>query len=258
MKVTNSIFVIAHNTFKEIIKDRILYGVVLFAILLISLSVALGQLSFAEQRRISIDFGLAGIHISIVIIALFVGSSLVWKEIDKQTIFTILTRPISRFEFLMGKYLGLMAIVITLVVALSIVLFLIGLGLQWSWDMSFIYALYGIVLEALILVSLSILFGCLSKPVLSVSCALGFFFVGHWVSEVDYFASRSESSILQYIGETLTFVLPNLERFNWKSMVTYRDIIGIDVIGSATLYALGWVIVLLAISSFIFKKKDFI
>ncbi len=256
--MTNATFLIAKHTFKEIIKDRILYGVILFAILLISLSVALGQLSFAEQTRISIDFGLAGIHIGIVIIALFVGGSLVWKEIDKQTIFTILTRPISRLEFLIGKYLGLIAVVATLVVALSIVLFFVCLGLQWSWDINFVYALYGIVLEALILVSLSVLFGCLSKPVLSVLCTLGLFFVGHWVSEVDYFASQSESSIVQYVGKALNFMLPNLERFNWKSMVTYGDVIEIGVVGSATLYALGWVIVLFAISSFVFERKDFI
>lgn len=254
----NATLLIARHTFKEIIKDRILYGVILFAILLISLSVALGQLSFAEQTRISIDFGLAGIHIGIVIIALFVGGNLVWKEIDKQTIFTILIRPISRFEFLMGKYLGLIAVVATLVVALSMVLFFVCLSLQWPWDINFIYALYGIVLEALILVSLSVLFGCLSNPVLSVLCTLGFFFVGHWVSELDYFASRSESSIVQYVGKILNFVLPNLERFNWKSMVTYREVVEIGVVGSATLYALGWVIVLFAISSFVFERKDFI
>ncbi len=254
----NPIFVIAQNTFKEVIQDRILYGVVIFAILLLSLSVALGQLSFTEQTRISIDFGLAGIHVSSIIISLFVGSSLVWKELDKQTIFTILTRPISRFEFLMGKYLGLMAIVITLVIALSIVLFLICLRLHWSWDMSFIYALYGIVLETLVLVSLSILFSCLSKPTLSVSCALGLFIVGHWVSEVDYFVSQSESSIIQYTGKILNFVLPNLESFNWKSMVTYRDIVETEVVGNATLYALGWVFVLFVISSLIFERKDLI
>ena len=99
-----AIWIIANNTFREIIRDRILYGLVVFALLLIGVSLVLGQLSFAEQMRISIDFGFAAIHFSAVILSIFIGSTLVSKEIDKKTVMTLLARPITRFQFLFGKF----------------------------------------------------------------------------------------------------------------------------------------------------------
>src|SRR4051812_6925954 len=104
------LWVIAKNTFREIIRDRILYGLHIFAILLIGFSLVLGELSFAEQTRISINFGLAGIHLSAITLSIFIGSSLVAKEIEKQTILTLLARPVSRLQFLVGKYLGLIMV----------------------------------------------------------------------------------------------------------------------------------------------------
>src|SRR5436305_70886 len=102
-----AIYVIAVNTFHEIIRDRILYGILVFALLLIGISLALGQLSFAEQSRISANFGFTGIHLAAAILAIFIGSSLVSREIEKRTIMTLLVRPLSRTQFIIGKFLGL-------------------------------------------------------------------------------------------------------------------------------------------------------
>src|SRR5689334_11892297 len=101
------VLIIAINTFREIVRDRILYGILVGAILLILLSLALGQLSFAEQTRIAANFGFTAIHIGAVIVSIFVGSTLVAREIDKKTILTLFVRPISRQQFLFGKCLGL-------------------------------------------------------------------------------------------------------------------------------------------------------
>ena len=102
----NAVRVIAINTFREIIRDRILYGILVFALLLIGLSLALGQLSFAEQSRISANFGFTGIHLSAAILAIFIGSSLVAREIEKRTIMTLLVRPLTRTQFITASFLG--------------------------------------------------------------------------------------------------------------------------------------------------------
>src|SRR3989344_2748310 len=96
--------IIARNTYREIIRDRILYVLILFALLIIGVSLALGQLSFAEQTRISINFGFSAISLSTVVLAVFAGSTLVFKEIEKRTVLTLLARPITRSQFLIGKF----------------------------------------------------------------------------------------------------------------------------------------------------------
>ena len=118
----NAVFVIAKNTFREVIRDRILYSLVVFALLLVLLSLSLGQLSFDENIRLSANFGFTGIHISAMALAVFIGSTLVAKEIEKQTILTLLARPISRAQFIMGKALGLMAVVNVVVLSLGLIL----------------------------------------------------------------------------------------------------------------------------------------
>ncbi|MCB0342972.1 MAG: ABC transporter permease subunit, partial [Bdellovibrionales bacterium] len=138
------VWIIALNTFREIIRDRILYGLVVFALLLIGLSLALGQLSFAEQIRISANFGFTGIHLSAVMLSIFAGGSLVAKEIDKKTILTLLARPISRFQFMLGKSLGLTLVVVSVVTGLALVLAFILMNMGFKLNEGFFLGLFGI------------------------------------------------------------------------------------------------------------------
>src|SRR5688572_2314631 len=120
-----SVWLIANNTYREIIRDRILYGLVVFAILLIGLSLALGQLSFAEQTRLTIDFGLMGVHLSSVILSIFVGSTLVAREIEKRTIFTLLSHAVTRPQFIVAKLFGMTLVVATISACLAAILLLL-------------------------------------------------------------------------------------------------------------------------------------
>ncbi len=150
-----SVWVLAKNTFLELIRDRILYGLLVFAVLLIGLSLALGQLSFAEQSRISANFGFTAIHLSMVVLSIFVGSTLVAKELDKKTIFTLLARPLSRPQFLLGKCLGLTMVTLTVVMGLAVMLCFVFLGLSVPIDIQYLTALFGIILESFVLLGLT-------------------------------------------------------------------------------------------------------
>jgi Cu-processing system permease protein len=137
-----AMMIIASNTFREIIRDRILYGIVVFALLLIGLSLALGGLSFSEEARISANFGFTGIQLSTAVLAIFIGSTLVSRELEKQTILTLLARPITRTQFLLGKLLGLIFVIMTVMAGLALVLALVLMWLKLPIDMSFAVALF--------------------------------------------------------------------------------------------------------------------
>ncbi|NJL24922.1 MAG: ABC transporter permease subunit [Calothrix sp. SM1_5_4] len=238
------------------IRDRILYALVLFAILLIGLSLALGQLSFAEQARISANFGLSAIHLCAIALAIFVGSNLVYKEIEKKTILTILVRPISRLQFILGKSLGLSLLIITMVLGLSSVLALVFMGLGMGVDAKLALALLGILAEALVLLGFTLVFSMFTKPLLVVCFSVGIFLIGHWQSSLAFFARKAESGPLPLISTFVRYALPDLERVNWKDLVLYDQPLGMSAKLMSLGYALAWFGFCVCLAAILFKRKD--
>lgn len=251
------IYIIAVNTFREIIRDRILYGIIVFALLLISMSLALGQLTFAEQARISANFGFTGIHISAVVLAIFVGSTLVAREIDKKTILTILVRPLSRLQFVIGKALGLIFVISFVISCLALVLMAVFYGLKVDINFLFFIGLYGVLLEAIILLAYSLLFSSFTRPIMVVSSTAGVFFIGHWLNDLKFFAEKSDSIVFKQFETIVKYIVPNFERFNWRSLVIYNEQITFGELFWASSYAVGWFFVLILITALIIRRKDF-
>lgn len=249
--------IIAQNTYQEIIRDRILYGLVIFALILIGMSLALGQLSFAEQSRISVNFGFSSIHLSAVVLAIFLGSSLVAKEIDKKTIMTLLVRPITRLEFLMGKCLGLVMVIFTLISGLAIVLALVCLGLGLWPNMSFVYGLYGVLLESLLLLGVTLFFSSFSRPIMVVIFSIGIFLIGHWLDSLAFFAGRSDSELFSTGSQIIIKLFPNLELFNWRSFFIYGDIVPVGRVLSASLYSVSWFFLTVTMAAAVIRRRDF-
>ena len=253
-----SIWVIAKNTFREIIRDRILYGILVFALLLIGMSLVLGQLSFDEQARISVNFGFAGIQISAAIVSIFIGSSLVSKEIEKQTILTLLARPISRSQFICGKFLGLTCVVAVIAAGLTGVLLILTLSMKVAVTETFFIAVFGILLEAMVLLSFTLFFGSFSRPIMTVMFAVSIFLIGHWIDSLPYFISKSPSQSFRVLGKIVEKVVPNLEMFNWRTAPIYGDTIAFSEVARATVYSAGWVVGLFILTSIIFRRRDFV
>ena len=253
-----AIWIIATNTFREIIRDRILYGIVVFALILIGLSLALGELSFDEQARISANFGFTAIQMSAAILAIFIGSSLVAKEIEKQTILTLLARPITRTQFLLGKFVGLVLVILTVMAGISLVLAAIVSFLKLPVDLTFFEALYGVFLESILLTSIALFFGSFSRPIMTVIFTASLFLIGHWISSLTFFIEKSKSGGFKFFATLIQKVLPDLERFNWRAAPIYNaEIPGHDILFSS-LYALGWVVFLITVTSLIFRRRDFV
>ena len=252
-----AIRIIAFNTFREIIRDRILYGLVVFSLLLMGFSMILGQLSFKEQVRISMNFGLSAIHLGCVVLSIFVGSTLVNKEIDKKTIMTLLVRPITRTQFLLGKALGLLLVNTVVMTGLAVVLMAVLFMLGASLNATFFWAIYGVLLEGFVLLGATLLFSTFSSPFMVVAFSTGVFMVGHWVGSLIFFAERSENPGFKVFVSALTKVWPNLEVLNWRAEAVYGDILKLGDVAWASAYSVGWFFFLITITAIAFRKKDF-
>lgn len=252
-----SIIVIALNTFRENLRDKILYSLLIFAALLMGASILLGALTIAEQEKIIADMGLASINVIGVIIAIFVGIGLVSKEIERRTIYTILAKPISRSQFILGKYLGL---VITLGVNLVIMFDVFSFTLwmtQVPITMVLVQAVALMMVEFLVVTATALFFSTFSTPTLSAALTLGLYFIGHLTSDLKALAEKSSSEVTKAVMTALYYLCPNLEVLNIKGQAVSGVSLAWSYQVSATLYGLLYASLLLAGAAAIFQKRDF-
>lgn len=252
-----NIGVIALNTFRENLRDKILYNLLLFAGLLITASMLLGSLSISEQEKIVTDMGLAAINLIGVIIAVFVGIGLVSKEIERRTIYTIMARPISRVQFVLGKYLGL---VVTLSVNLSIMLLVFLLTIWWSGasvHISLLQAVELIFVELLVVTALALFFSTFSSAMVSASMTLGLYVIGHLTPDMKGIAEKSQNELVTMLLTGIYYLCPNLEMLNIKGQAAAGVSVSLAYQSMATVYGLFYASLLLAVACVIFQRRDF-
>jgi Cu-processing system permease protein len=252
-----SLVVVAGNTFRETIRDKILYNLVFFALLLIGTSVLLGTLTIGEQSRIINDLGLAAINLVAVIIAIFVGIGLVTKEIERRTIYTILARPITRVQFILGKYLGL-----GFIVAVNIaIMFTMFLGTIWLSGNAIYGSLFQavelILVETLLVMAVAMFFSTFSSSTVSATMTLGFYVIGHLTSDLKGIAEKSQNQITEVVLTALYYVCPNLEMLNIKGQAASGILVEMGYQATATAYGLFYAVLMLTGACLIFQRRDF-
>jgi Cu-processing system permease protein len=251
------IVIVAGNTFRETIRDKILYNLVLFAILLIGASVLLGTLTIGEQARIVNDLGLAAINLVAVIIAIFVGIGLVTKEIERRTIYTILARPITRVQFILGKYLGL-AFIVVVNIAIMFAMFVATLWLTGSPVHGSLFQVVElIIVETLLVMAMALFFSTFSSSILSATMTLGLYVIGHLTTDLKSIAEKSHSQLTEAVLAALYYVCPNLELLNIKGQGASGALMEIGYQATATAYGLLYAGLLLTGACLIFQRRDF-
>lgn len=252
-----AIGVIALNTFRESLRDKILYNLVLFAGMLIGLSVLLADLTIMEHHKIVADMGLAAINLTGVIIAIFVGISLVNKEIDRRTVYTIMARPISRTSFILGKYAGL-TLTLFVNVAIMLAVFLVTL---WFYRVPVGLALFQAVglifVELLVVTAIALFFSTFSSSTLSAILTLGIYVIGHLTTDLKRVAGKSGNETASAIMNGLYYLCPNLESLNIKGPAAVGIPVGYDYLVLASLYGLAYAAVLVTGACFVFQRRDF-
>jgi len=247
---------IAVNTFKEVIRDKIFYSLVFFALLILGASVLLSTLTLGEQSKIIEDLSLAGTNVFGVVIAIFVGIGLVNKELEKKTIYTIISKPIRRWQFLLGKYLGL-ALTLLVYTAVMAACFLLVLYVYLGvWAPALLKAVLLIYAELLVITASAILFSTFSTPTLSATYTLAIYVIGNLTTDLKDLAARTGGAA-KFLLESLYYLLPNLQNFNIKSQVVHGIPVQPGYLFMALAYGLLYVMGLLALAALVFERRNF-
>jgi ABC-type transport system involved in multi-copper enzyme maturation permease subunit len=250
---------IARNAFREAVRDRVLYNLVVFVLLLIAGAIFLGELSAGQEAKIIVDLGLSAILLFGVFIAIFVGVGLVYKEIERRTLYAILSKPIGRGEFLLGKYLGLC---LTLLVNLAIMGFGLSLALLYvkrGWDPLVVRiwpAILLIYLELMILTGVAMLFSAFSSPALSALLTFFVFVIGHFSGDLKTLASSMGSVPTRWFFAGLYYLLPNLANYNAITAAAHGQAPEARAIIAAAGYGFIYIGVLLAATTLIFSRRN--
>jgi ABC-type transport system involved in multi-copper enzyme maturation permease subunit len=252
-----NILLLAHNTFREATRDRVLVGALCAGAALLLFTQVLGPLALGEGHRLTVDLGLSGITLLGVVIVVLVGASLVGKEVERRTVFNLLSRPIARYQYLVGKWAGLAATLWTTTVVLGIALWaLMGLRGFASYGPSIAQAIYLAGLELTVITAVAVLFSALSTPVLSALYTVGLFMVGQWSYDLRDFAAKFPPAAAGAC-EIAANVVPNLPVFNMRSLAAAGQTTSFEHLGIATLYAIVYSGCVLCMATVAFEGRDF-
>ncbi len=261
------IWAIASNCFREVIRDRILYFLGFYGLVFALAVRILPDVSATAGAKIVVDFGLGMIGILSVLVAVFVGTGLVNKEIEKRTILVLIPKPISRAELIVGKHLGLSAVVAVMLVAMGIIYFAL---LAWSqsmmpllWQGSTVplgpisLSLGYLLIELMLIIAVAIAFGVFTSSLLATLFSFGIYLMGHFSTDLVRLGELSQNAGVQWLTENLYKVLPDLSRLNFRNEVVYGVVPDGQTLLLSAIYGIVYVILLQAIAIFIFSRRQF-
>ena len=247
---------VAANTFRETVRERVLYNLVFFAILMILSGLLLGQLSIRQDEKILKDVGLAAMDLFGTLIAVFIGVGLVSKEIERRSLYPLLAKPLSRTEFFLGKFGGL---VFTLLLNLAVMtggLYATLLATGRPADPVLLQAVYAIFLGLVLVVAFALLFSTVTSSVLASVFTVGVILAGRY-SDVIRNMHEVLPGVPSWLVDLLSAVIPNFQNFDFKSRVAYGDAVPGTVLAWVTVYALAYTAIVLGLGLASFRSRDF-
>ncbi|MEA3364751.1 MAG: ABC transporter permease subunit [Candidatus Hydrogenedentes bacterium] len=250
------VWAVARNTFREAVRDKVLYVLLLFAATAIFGSKALGWISIGQDIKIVKDISLAAVSVFGVLIAIFVGTNLVYKEIDKRTIYTILCRPLHRWEFILGKYIGLAALLALVTVVMGLVASVYVVILGGSLDLIFFQAVLLIYWQLLLITALAVLLSALTSPILGAIIVFSTYVVGHATTIFTDLPPQFDGTVSKHILHAIYYIIPNLSNFDIRAEAANGVPVASGYILWALAYGTVYTAVLLIIASLAFQDKD--
>lgn len=248
-------FVIAKNTFKQAVRDKILYGILIFAVLFIGSTMVLSSLSLGEDIFIIKSFGLAGIYIFGLIITLFLGASIVYDEVERKTSYFLLSKPVSRQDIVWGKFMGLLAAITVTTALMAIAYTAIVILSGGTLDLVVILTILMQILETAILIAALILFSVFTTPLASIIYTILLLYIGHLLSFIKEYAEKA-GEISKFILTAVYYIFPNLEKFNIRNQIVHQLPISSSEILLSLSYAVFYVFLLLHISKVLLNRKE--
>ncbi|MEW6213309.1 MAG: ABC transporter permease subunit [Acidobacteriota bacterium] len=248
------------NTFHESVRDRVLYNLILFVLLLVGASVFISELSIDQESVFIARLGLSVMLIFGALIAIFIGVGLVYKEIDRRTIYNLLSKPVHRHEFIIGKYLGLCLTLlvnsVVMVVGIELALLYVN-GKFVSLNLAMLPAAFLIYLELALIVAVALMFSSFSTPLLSSLFSFALYVAGHFSADLKLAAQLTDSALVRAILHGAYYLIPNLSNFSFISEASRGQMAPMKMILSASVYDIVYVSILLSASILIFQKRNF-
>lgn len=253
------VLIVARNTFREAVRDRVLYNLVLFAFLMIASAVVVGQISMDIETVVMITLGLSAISLIGLLIAVFTGVGLVSREIDKRTLHAVLAKPLRRWEFLLGKFAGLVLTLGVNTAAMAAGLFAALWFVKHSiahGDAVVLVAVYFILLKLTLVVALAMLFSCFTSPLLAILFTGGLYLAGLFVSELRNLQVTNLTPQMQKLFAVISYVLPNFANYDVMGAAAHgRAVAGMLVVHN-TLYTGLYCAIVLSVAALTFSRKD--
>ena len=249
---------IASNTFREAVRDRVLYNLIAFALLLSGAAILVGQISIEIERLVVINLGLTAVSLFGVVIAIFIGIGLVSKEIEKRTLYTMLSRPVRRWEFIVGKFFGLAGtlMVNTFFMAIGVFGALLYVSHHFqSGDAWVLVALYFIVLQFVIVTALALLFSSFSSPLLSAVFAFSLFIIGSFAEDLRGFANLTQG-VLRWLAVGAAYLVPNFSALNVISSVAHAQPVSGQLVLYNTIYAAVYATAAVSGAVLVFERRN--
>ncbi|HEY2432119.1 MAG TPA: ABC transporter permease [Vicinamibacterales bacterium] len=262
--------VVAVAVFRESVRDKVFYNLALFALVLIGASIVIGQLTAGQDVKIIKDLGLSATSLFGVFIAVFVGISLVSKEVDRRSAYPLLAKPIRRGEFIVGKYAGLLLTLlvntVVMTIALYAVLFMLSRGVpanvQRAWDApamdpALLKAMALVYVDIAVVTAVAVFFSSYSSPMLSAIFTLGVYVAGQFSADLRHFDDVVSAPAASVIARVAYYLLPDFSKFDVKLAVVHGMPVSAAYLASSALYALVYIAALLFGASAIFARRDF-
>jgi ABC-type transport system involved in multi-copper enzyme maturation permease subunit len=251
-----AIAAIAANTFREAVRDRMLYLFVGFAVVLLVGSKLFGMLTVGDETKIIKDLGLVSIEFFSMLIAVMMGLLLISREVDSRTVFNILAKPVRRWQFLLGKYLGLVAVVAVNLVLMTLLLVAVVWVYQHEFDPMLLFAGVMTLVEMAVLAAFATLFAVLTRPILGSLMTLAVFVIGHMSEDLWLLTRQLRGVIARAVIAAAYYLVPNLERFNFHTEIVHKLPLPISAVLWAIAYALLLIILALVLADLRFRRKD--
>jgi ABC-type transport system involved in multi-copper enzyme maturation permease subunit len=253
------VWTVATNTFREAVRDRVLYNLVFFALLMMGAAILVGQISIGIEQSVIVSLGLTAISVIGIFIAVFIGVGLVSKEMDKRTLYALLAKPVERWQFLLGKFAGLVMTLIVntgaMTVGLYVALWTVKRPLEKS-DGYLIVAVYLILLKLTLIVALAMLFSCFTTPFLAILYTLGLYVAGLFAENLRTMQAVTLSASTMKMLKGISYLLPNFENFNVMGAVAHgRGVPGM-LVAQNTAYTLLYGAMVLAGAAMIFSRRN--
>jgi ABC-type transport system involved in multi-copper enzyme maturation permease subunit len=260
---------VARSVFRESIRDRVFYNLLLFAVLLVGGAVLLGQMTAGQDVKIIKDLGLAATSFFGLFIAVFVGIGLVWKEVERRSVYSLLAKPVRRPELVLGKYLGLAVTLLANVSVMALALYLLLAflhvsspeGLRAGWeapavDPALLKAFLLIYVQLLLVTAVALFFSTFAGPMVSMALTFGLYVIGHFNADLKHFDAVVDSTPLVWLLRALYYLLPNLAPFDVTAKVVHGQPVPAGYLLMTIGYAAIYITVLLSAASFIFSRRD--